>query len=41
MTLDWREAANRAGVRIGPRSAAEGAVAGLGVRRCPWPQHWL
>ena len=31
MTLDWREAAKRAGVGIGSRSAAEGAVAGLGV----------
>ena len=41
MTLDWREAAKRAGVTIGPRSAAEGAVAGLGVAIAIGAMEWL
>src|SRR5207237_4129882 len=41
MTLDWREAAKRAGVTISPRSAAEGAVAGLGVAIAIGAMEWL
>src|SRR5438105_12009865 len=41
MTLDWREAAKRAGVTIGPRSAAEGAVAGLGAAIAIGAMQWL
>jgi hypothetical protein len=41
MTLDWREAAKRAGSRTGPRGAAEGAVAGLGVAVAIGAMEWL
>src|SRR5271169_3504764 len=41
MTLDWRRAARRALGKIDPLTAAEGAVAGLGVAVAIGVMEWL